>query len=40
MYDRDEYVSLKDGDKTARVHPTRGAKQGSPLSPLLFFPFH
>ena len=35
MYYRDEYV-LKDGDKTARVHPTRGVKQGCPLSPLLF----
>jgi len=34
MYNRDEYV-LKDGDKTARVHPTRGVKQGCPLSPLL-----
>jgi len=35
MYSRDEYV-LKDGDKTAHVHPTRGVKQGCPLSPLLF----
>ena len=36
MYYRDECV-LKDGDKmTARVHPTRGVKQGCPLSPLLF----
>jgi hypothetical protein len=35
MYNRDEYV-LKDGDKTARVRPTRGVKQGCPLSPLLF----
>jgi len=34
-YNRDEYV-LKDGDKTARVHPTRGVKQGCPLPPLLF----
>ena len=25
MYNRDEYV-LKDGDKTARMHPTRGVK--------------
>eukprot|EP00983_Pelagomonas_calceolata_P056850 1144810-Pelagomonas_calceolata.AAC.2 len=30
-----EYV-LKDGAKTARVYPTRGVKQGGPLSPLLF----
>ena len=36
MYNRDEYV-LKDGDKTARVHLTRGVKQGCPLSPLLSF---
>ena len=35
MYYRDEYV-LKDGDKTARVHPTRGVKQGCHMSPLLF----
>ena len=34
IYNRDEYV-LKDGDKTARVRPTRGVKQGCPLSPLL-----
>ena len=35
MYNCDEYV-LKDGDKTARVRPTRGVKQGCPQSPLLF----
>jgi hypothetical protein len=33
MYADDEYV-LKDGDKTARVHPSRGVKQGCPLSPM------
>ena len=36
MYNRDEYVFLKDGDKADRVHPTRGVKQGCPLFPLLF----
>jgi hypothetical protein len=38
MYNRDEYV-LKDGDKTARVHPTRGVKQARlpPIS-FAFFP--
>ena len=27
---------MKDGDKTARVHPTRGVNQGCPLFPLFF----
>ncbi len=31
----DEYTLL-DGDKTASVQPSFGAKQGCPLSPLLF----
>eukprot|EP00983_Pelagomonas_calceolata_P020270 639910-Pelagomonas_calceolata.AAC.1 len=31
----DECVS-KDGAKTTHVHPARGVKQGSPLSPLFF----
>ncbi len=35
LYDADEYV-LVDGTKQARVRPTRGVKQGCPLSPLLF----
>eukprot|EP00983_Pelagomonas_calceolata_P008721 284277-Pelagomonas_calceolata.AAC.1 len=35
MYDTDEHI-LKDGEKTARVHPNTGVKQGCPLSPLLF----
>eukprot|EP00983_Pelagomonas_calceolata_P030649 962219-Pelagomonas_calceolata.AAC.1 len=30
-----EYV-LKDGEKTARVHPNAGVKQGCPLLPLIF----
>jgi hypothetical protein len=34
--DRDEYV-LKDGDKTARVHPIHGVIQGN-LVPPAFFP--
>eukprot|EP00983_Pelagomonas_calceolata_P078217 1154193-Pelagomonas_calceolata.AAC.3 len=32
--DSDEYI-LKDGEKTARVHPNTGVKQGSLLLPLL-----
>ena len=35
MYDADEHI-LKDGEKTARVYPNTGEKQGCPLSPLLF----
>eukprot|EP00983_Pelagomonas_calceolata_P038826 1136935-Pelagomonas_calceolata.AAC.2 len=35
MYKDDEYI-LTDGNKGARVHPTHGVKQGSPLSPLLY----
>ena len=35
LYDADEYV-LVDGTKQARVRPSRGVKQGCPLSPLLF----
>ena len=28
---------MKDGEKTARVHPNTGVKQGCHLSPLLFY---
>eukprot|EP00983_Pelagomonas_calceolata_P049385 1141494-Pelagomonas_calceolata.AAC.3 len=34
-YNDDEYI-LKDGEKTARVNPNTGAKQGCLLSPMLF----
>jgi len=37
MYNRDEHV-LKDGDKTARVHPTSGVNKVAPCL-LCFFPF-
>jgi len=35
LYDGDEYILL-DGEKRARVKPSKGVKQGCPLSPLLF----
>jgi hypothetical protein len=35
IYENDEYI-LVDGNKKAQVRPTRGVKQGCPLSPLLF----
>ena len=35
LYHADVYTLL-DGDKTAKVQPTYGVKQGCPLSPLLF----
>eukprot|EP00983_Pelagomonas_calceolata_P059008 1145741-Pelagomonas_calceolata.AAC.3 len=35
MYDFDGYIQ-KDGEKAAWVHPNTDAKQGCPLSPLLF----
>jgi len=35
LYHADEYTLL-DGDKTAKVQPSYGVKQGCPLSPLLF----
>ena len=34
MSNADEYI-LKDGEKTARVYPNTGVKQGCPLSHLL-----
>jgi len=36
LYDADDYV-LVDGTKQARVQPTRGVKEGCPLSPLLSY---
>ena len=36
--DADEYI-LKDGEKTARVYPNTGVKQGCHLSPLHFSVF-
>jgi len=35
MYNGDEYI-LMDGEKRAHVKPSKGVKQGCPLSPLLF----
>eukprot|EP00983_Pelagomonas_calceolata_P065012 1148403-Pelagomonas_calceolata.AAC.2 len=35
MYDSGEHI-LKDGEKTSRVHPNTGVKQGCPPLPLLF----
>jgi Reverse transcriptase (RNA-dependent DNA polymerase) len=36
MYTDDSYVLVDGGKRTSAIHPTKGVKQGCPLSPLLF----
>lgn len=36
LYDSDSYVLVDGAKRTPPIHPTRGVKQGCPLSPLLF----
>ncbi len=36
MYDRDAYMFVDGGRTSGQIHPTKGVKQGCPLSPLLF----
>ena len=36
MYENDTYILVDGGRQTQPIHPTRGVKQGCPLSPLLF----